>query len=59
MASNVTLPAEQVHFEPSWSAVPAALVERAKPGDIIMTLGAGEIGLLAPEILERLAEAHR
>jgi len=59
MAANVPLPAEQVLFEPSWSAVPAALVARARPGDIIMTLGAGEIGLLAPEILERLAEAHR
>ena len=59
MASNVPLPEAQVLFEPSWSAVPAALVARAKPGDIIMTLGAGEIGLLAPEILERLAEAHR
>ena len=59
MAGNVPLPPEQVLFEPSWSAVPAALVARAKPGDIIMTLGAGEIGLLAPEILERLTEAHR
>lgn len=59
MAGNVPLPPEQVLFEPSWSAVPADLVARAKPGDIIMTLGAGEIGLLAPEILERLSEAHR
>jgi UDP-N-acetylmuramate--alanine ligase len=59
MAANVPLPPEQVLFEPSWSAVPADLVARAKPGDIIMTLGAGEIGLLAPEILERLSEAHR
>lgn len=59
MASNVPLPAAQVCFEPSWSAVPRRLVERARPGDVIMTLGAGEIGLLAPEILELLAEAHR
>lgn len=59
MAKNVPLPASQVVFEPSWSAVPAALVERAQPGDIIMTLGAGDIGLLAPEILALLEEATR
>ena len=57
MAGNVTLPADRVLFEPSWSAVPRDLTEHAVPGDIIMTLGAGEIGLLAPEILALLAEA--
>jgi UDP-N-acetylmuramate-alanine ligase len=30
------------------------LVNRAKPNDIIMTLGAGDIGLLAPEVLTLL-----
>ncbi len=59
MAGNVPLPADRVVFEPSWSAVPADLVEHARPGDVIMTLGAGEIGLLAPEILELLAEGGR
>lgn len=54
MAANVPLPAEHVVFEPSWSEVPRHLAERARPGDIVMTLGAGDIGLLAPEVLERL-----
>ena len=54
MASHVPLPAEQVRFEPSWSRVPGELVERARPGDVIMTLGAGDIGMLAPEILDLL-----
>ena len=54
MAAAVPLPAEDVRFEPSWSAVAAQLVDRAKSGDLIMTLGAGDIGLLAPEVLELL-----
>lgn len=54
MASNVPLPAEQVVFEPSWSAVAGHLIERASPGDVIMTLGAGDIGLIGVEVVERL-----
>ena len=56
LADNVTLAADCVVYEPSWSAVPARLVERAKPGDVIMTLGAGEIGMLCSEILDLLAQ---
>ncbi len=55
MAGNVPLPADCVVFEPSWSAVPGHLVSAAQPGDIIMTLGAGDIGMMCPTILELLA----
>lgn len=54
MAAGVPLTAESVVFEPSFSAVPRHLAERAKPGDIVMTLGAGDIGLMAPEVLDLL-----
>jgi len=54
MAGNVPLPQEQVVFEPSWSAVAGHLVDRAKPGDIIMTLGAGDIGMIGLEVLDLL-----
>jgi UDP-N-acetylmuramate-alanine ligase len=30
------------------------LANAAKPGDIIMTLGAGDIGMLCPQILDLL-----
>jgi len=43
-----------VVFEPSWSAVPDRLVERARPGDIIMTMGAGDVSMLVPQILQAL-----
>ncbi|MCX6433614.1 MAG: UDP-N-acetylmuramate--L-alanine ligase [Actinobacteria bacterium] len=54
MAANIPLPQEQVVFEPSWSAVAGHLVARARPGDIIMTLGAGDIGMIGLEVLELL-----
>ena len=59
VASHVPLDAEHVHFEPSWSATPAALVERARPGDLVLTLGAGDVTLVGPEVLELLAERER
>ena len=43
-------------FEPSWSATAGHLVERARPGDIILTLGAGDVTLLGPQVLELLEE---
>ena len=54
MAKNVPLPSDQVVFEPSWSLVAAHLVNHAQPGDIIMTLGAGDIGMMCSEILTLL-----
>jgi UDP-N-acetylmuramate--alanine ligase len=56
VASHVPLPADRVHFEPSWSATPAALVDRARPGDVVLTLGAGDVTLVGPEVLELLRE---
>jgi UDP-N-acetylmuramate--alanine ligase len=56
MASHVPLSAEHVIFEPSLSAVPGHLARLARPGDIVMTLGAGDIGLLCGEVIELLRE---
>ena len=54
VAAGVPLPAEHVVFEPSFSAVPEWLVARAKPGDLVLTLGDGIVTTLGPEIVERL-----
>jgi UDP-N-acetylmuramate--alanine ligase len=56
VASAVPLPDEQVLFEPSWSEVPGRLVERARTGDLVLTLGAGDVTLVGPEVLVLLAE---
>jgi UDP-N-acetylmuramate--alanine ligase len=58
MASHVPLPPEQVVFEPSWSKVAGRLVERARPGDIVMTLGAGDIAMIGTEVLELLRDGE-
>jgi len=57
VAANVPLPPAHVVFEPSWSQTPARLVERARPGDVVLTLGAGDVTLVGPEVLGLLAEA--
>ncbi len=54
MASHVPLPVEQVVFEPSWSRVAQQLVDRATPGDVVMTLGAGDIAMIGTEVLDLL-----
>ncbi|MGZ4436191.1 MAG: UDP-N-acetylmuramate--L-alanine ligase [Nocardioides sp.] len=56
VAGHVPLDPAHVHFEPSWAATPAALVERARPGDLVLTLGAGDVTLVGPEVLELLGE---
>jgi UDP-N-acetylmuramate--alanine ligase len=56
VASHVPIDPAHVHFEPSWSKTPALLVERARPGDLVLTLGAGDVTLVGPEVLDLLAE---
>jgi UDP-N-acetylmuramate--alanine ligase len=46
--------APSVVFEPSWSQVADRVAHRTRPGDLVITMGAGDVGMLAPEIVERL-----
>ncbi|MDP9427368.1 MAG: UDP-N-acetylmuramate--L-alanine ligase [Actinomycetota bacterium] len=54
VADAVALPAERVHFQPSWSATAPALAERAHPGDLVITMGAGDVSMVGPEVLAAL-----
>ncbi|WP_179797591.1 UDP-N-acetylmuramate--L-alanine ligase [Actinomycetospora corticicola] len=54
IARHVTLPAEHVHYEPSWAAVPSLLADLARPGDLVITMGAGDVTVLGPEVLLEL-----
>jgi len=56
VAGAVPLPSGQVVFEPSWPATAAHLVARARPGDVVLTLGAGDVTQLGPEVLAALGE---
>jgi UDP-N-acetylmuramate--alanine ligase len=56
IAAAVPLAAEHVTFEPSMAQVPRVVAERARPGDVVLTMGAGDVGLLAPQIVDVLRE---
>jgi UDP-N-acetylmuramate--alanine ligase len=38
--------------------VPAALVEIARPGDLVVTMGAGSIGIVAKRLVAELERRH-
>jgi UDP-N-acetylmuramate--alanine ligase len=56
VAATVPLPQERVRFEPSWSSVPAEVASRCAPGDLVVTLGAGDVTQIGPEVLRLLGE---
>ena len=56
IAAAVPLPREQVVFEPSWAAVPALVASLTRPGDLVLTAGAGDVTMLGPEVLATLRD---
>ncbi|GIH23172.1 UDP-N-acetylmuramate--L-alanine ligase [Acrocarpospora phusangensis] len=54
VAGQVPLPAGQVSYAPDRSAVPALVAGRARPGDIVLTMGAGDVTELGPHIVAEL-----
>ncbi len=54
VASQVPLPEGRVTAESSWDKIPQLLADKAGPGDVVITLGAGDVTLLAPEVLAAL-----
>lgn len=58
VARSVPLPGEQVRVAPEPEEVPALLVSLARPGDLVLTLGAGDVTELAPKVLAELGRRH-
>lgn len=56
VADQVALPAERVAYVPSWSAVPAEVVSRSGRGDLVLTIGAGDVTMIGREVLALLAD---
>jgi UDP-N-acetylmuramate--alanine ligase len=54
IADLIDLPAEQVIYEPRFVEVAARVAAVAKPGDLILTMGIGNVHLLCAEFLEVL-----
>lgn len=44
-------------YQPAFNAVPADVLEKAQPGDVVLTIGAGTVTMLADEILRSFAES--
>ncbi|SNS12110.1 UDP-N-acetylmuramate--L-alanine ligase [Streptosporangium subroseum] len=55
VAGKVPLPADRVAYAPQRESVPALVAERARPGDIVLTMGAGDVTELGPRIVAELA----
>jgi len=56
VAAHIPLPADRVHFQPSWLEVAPLLADLARPGDLVLTLGAGDIAMIGREVLSSLAD---
>jgi UDP-N-acetylmuramate--alanine ligase len=59
LTAAVPLPNEHKAFVASWEEVPAAVLERARPGDLVVTMGAPPISLMGDELLAALAARER
>jgi UDP-N-acetylmuramate--alanine ligase len=56
VADAVPLPSDRVTFVPDLADAAAELVRRARPGDLVLTLGAGNVTEVGPAVLELLAQ---
>ncbi len=56
VAAAVPLPAERVAFVADRSEALAVLLDRVRPGDVVLTLGAGDVTALAPQLVAALQE---
>jgi UDP-N-acetylmuramate--alanine ligase len=55
ISQAIPLPASQVHFEPSWAAVPSLVAGLARSGDVVVTIGAGDVTMIGPAVLDALS----
>jgi UDP-N-acetylmuramate--alanine ligase len=54
ISQAVPLPAAQVYFEPSWAAVPSLVAGLVRSGDVVVTIGAGDVTMIGPALLDSL-----
>ena len=56
IAERSPLPPDRVIYEPSWGATAARVAEVARAGDVVVTMGIGDVHLVCDEILTELAQ---
>ena len=55
LTAAIPLPDDRKIFVESWDDVPAEVVRRARPGDLVVTMGAPPISMMGDELLAALA----
>lgn len=59
IAERVPLPAADVIYEPDFGAAAARIAQLAGTGDVVVTMGIGDVHLLCPQILQFLEDRMR
>ncbi len=59
VADAVGLPPAVVRYEPDLDELPGVLAQLARPGDLVLTLGAGDVTDVGPQLLRRLRLLER
>lgn len=54
VADAVDLPAGHVHYEPGFDRVPDLVAGLVSDGDLVLTMGAGDVTMLGPEVIAAL-----
>ncbi|WP_374968793.1 UDP-N-acetylmuramate--L-alanine ligase [Terrabacter sp. BE26] len=53
-AVSAARPGAEVHYVPSWSEVAEQVASLVRPGDLVLTVGAGDVTMVGPEVLRIL-----
>jgi UDP-N-acetylmuramate--alanine ligase len=52
------VPGGQALFLPDWTQVAPLIARLAEPGDVVLTMGAGDVTALGPQLLEAIGRRH-
>lgn len=54
-AVHAARPDVEVHYVPSWGQVAQRVADLVRPGDLVLTVGAGDVTMVGPEVLRLLS----
>ncbi|MCT2585230.1 UDP-N-acetylmuramate--L-alanine ligase [Actinophytocola gossypii] len=54
LVADAVSPPARVHWQPSFDKVPELVADLARSGDLVLTMGAGDVTMLGPEVVAEL-----